>query len=524
MNKTGKIMGVWLLIFMMLFSTCVFADDDDEDAIQTPEEYRASLADEVKAKAIEDGTFFGNLDGAYAGYRDQNAGIKSNFKAALLSDSNIIAKYNLKNDTYTYESDFLTYYKITFEYAYLASYRYNNVSKIASPIELGYDHGVAAGEVQGRVSATIDYAQGKVNSWSQAYFEYLGKGSLETRFNLTTETVGYANKFTEGYADSFMKSYIETYQVLNLETEIRNDNYRLVTMSENVITFDEQLVHFKSGTPQKETKTPITLTFPAGALHQQSYVGVYKVDNPVKSTTGLSTVSSKYIVTIKEQVGQILLKKPITLSFEYYGSERAGIYQWRNNQWVYLHSVLTDGRISTEIPAGYYAGGEYAIYVDEAFKNVSDIGFNWAYRELYTLLRRGIINGGVNFNPSNQITRAELAELIYRSKRITDPVVSNQYVISDANTLGSYITSVEYVVNKGYMPLMANAAFNPSYKVTYADVEVVMARILGRGFSWSEISYKMLNERYHKSAGIANKLTPMTKAEAAYMIYMLVNK
>ena len=170
------------------------------------------------------------------------------------------------------------------------------------------------------------------------------------------------------------------------------------------------------------------------------------------------------------------------------------------------------------IPTGYYAGGEYAIFIDETYKTVGDITFNWAYKEIYTLMRRDIISDAQAFVPNAKITRGQFAQLIYNQIGLTSPLTTAVPVISDAATLGSYKKAVEYMVGKRYMKLDAKGAFNPSGTITYAETEVVLSNMFLRNVSWSEVSNRMLTEKFARSAGATNKAASLTKAEAAYMM------
>lgn len=523
MNKRQIVRTIMIFIAMLVLGSFSFATTATPTAAPkapTLEEERTKLVDEAKKQAVDDGTYFGKLDGESAGRADQAAGKTSNYKNTIPTDETLIKMYNLAKDSSTYQNDFLAFYRLHYQFAYEAAFRQFNYDKVSLPVVNATEQGETLGTIQGQVSATIDLVQGKADSWIQAYSEYLAGGSLENRYWLTRESDSYKNKFMDAYVQGFMTGYIETYQATNVDNEVRNKNYKLVDMVETTLTFDDQYVHFDSGASSVETRTPLTLEFPAGALYQPTYFGTYKIQNSFNSNNSKYTpVSSKYVVSVSNAQGAAVLKKPITLSFEYFGSERAGIYQWKNNQWLYVFSTLKDGAITTEIPPGVYAGGEYAIFIDDTFKNTPDIGFTWAYKELYTLMRRDIIIDGIKFNPTASITKAHLAELIYMANGSNAPSTSNKLVISDLNALGGYYTAVEYVLNKGYMTLDAKLAFNPNKTITYADAEVIMSRVVFRNVKWSELASKMLVEKYAKSAGKTNIKAVMTKAEAAYMIH-----
>ncbi|MCA0386461.1 MAG: hypothetical protein LCH34_12775 [Firmicutes bacterium] len=499
--KLFRILLVWTLMIAMTSSSFVFAAD-------------TSVAD---GKTI--GTAVGTFDGDLKGREDANAGKVNNYLSALYADAMIISRYSLANDTATFQTEFIKAYKDSFQTAYQAGYRAVILEKYMVPVEGAYDDGLELGTVQGQVSAMIDFTQSNKNDWLKAYNAYVGKGSLITRYNLLRESATYIDGFSNGYKEGFMKAYVETYQLKNLEAEIRNKNALQMTMLESTLTFDEEIVSFNLGEMGSEFRTSLTLEVPAAAIYQPTYLAMFKTQDTFGyRSAGLTPVSSKYTLSVWNSSGSMTLKKPITLSFEYYGSERAGIYQWINNRWVYQYTTLTDGALSITIPAGYYNGGEYAIFIDETYKIVSDISFNWAFKEIYTLMRRDVISDNSLYMPNAKITKGQLAQMIYQVQALRSPLLTDAPVIADSAALGIYKDAAEYMVGKRYMTLDAQGRFNPGAMVSYADLEYTMSMIFTRTVNWSEVSSKMLTEKFTKSPGTTNKAAYMTKAEAAYML------
>lgn len=507
-RKNFKLILVWALILTMMSSSFTFA--------ATPSE--ATIADAKTA-----GTDMGTFDGDNAGRADKSAGRVNNYLTAMPSDTLIISRFELAKDSSLYQTNFITSYKVAFQLAYEAGFRAVNLDIYKTPIELGFEHGLAAGTVQGQVSAMIDFTQGKTDSWERTYNQFIAKGSLVERYFLVRELIAYRNAFAAGFKDGFMNEYVLTFQTKNLETEIRNNNAKAISMKEDVISFQEEYVHFDLGAMTTEMRTPMTLTIPAATIYVPTYIAMFKTQNSFNSgNVVLTPVSSKYTVAVWNSTGSVALKKPVTLSFEYFGSERAGIYQWINNKWIYQYTTLSDGSLSIQIPAGNFTGGEYAIFIDETYKTVSDITFNWAYKEIYTLMRRDIISDNALFSPNAKITRAQLAQMIYNSVAAKDPLKTTAPTIADASSLGYYKTAAEYMVGKKYLALDAKKNFNMNNTVSYAEMESMFSMMFLRDVKWAEIANKMLNEKFTKSPGTTNKWGAITKAEAAYSIYVFL--
>ncbi|OJV66868.1 MAG: hypothetical protein BGO41_05490 [Clostridiales bacterium 38-18] len=470
-------------------------------------------------EANEQGTAMGTLDGDLAGRADRNANKTSSYSLAMPKDTDIVTRYALNKDSSTYQNYFISAYRAAFEIAYNSGYRAVNLEEYAAPFEDGYAHGKEAGTVQGQLSAMVDFVQSRSNNWLRTYNEFISKGSLTSRYFLDRESSAYKGYFSSGYREAFKNSYIETFQVKNLETEIRNKNARIISMLEDTLYFDEEYVHFTSGVAESEIRTPMSLYFPAATVYEPTYFATFKTQNTFNfKNTKYTPVSSKYTVSILNNSGSVYLRNPITLTFEYYGSEKAGIYQWIDNQWEYKYTTLTDNSLSIQIPAGYYNGGEYEIFIDEDFKNIADISFNWAYKEIYTLARRSVISDNQLFSPGAYITRAELSDLIYKTMSISDPLKLSPPTIKDSASLGSYKAAIEYTVGKRYFSLDANSNFNPSGSVTYKDVENMLSRMFLRDIKWREVGNKMLTEKFTKSVGLTDINAKITKAEAVYML------
>lgn len=492
MKKTNKfkLMLVWMLLFAMMSSSFTFAADT---SVADGTTYGASM-----------GTFDGNFYGREAAHANR----VNNYLNDLLTNAQITGKFMLSRDTASFQSAFINAYRDAFQTAYQAGYREVAMSKVIVPVEGGYDHGMSLGTIQGQTEAMLDFIQGGKNDWSVSYNDFISKGSLLVRYNLIKEVMAYRTAFSNGYREGFMTAYVTTFQEQNVNVETLNKNVKQVSMREDSISFEDDVMQ-------------LMLYFPAATVYEPTNIAAFTTQNSFNYrnySAHMTPVSSKYTVAILNNRGSMSLKKPVTLSFEYYGSERAGIYQWIGNKWVYQYTTLTDGSLFITIPAGTYSGGEYAIFIDEKYKNVSDITFNWAYKEIYTLMRRGVVSDAGPFNPNAKITRGTFALMVYNAISGTDPLGSATKVINDFDSLSWYKDAARYMVNKGYMRLDASGNFNMSGNVSYADVEHMLSVMYTRSFKWTEVSDKMLTEKFTRSAGANNLAAHVTKAETAYML------
>lgn len=514
--KAKKYLLILLSMLLILANTVVFAADSTEenDDDLTPEEMN-----------LKEGTEFGRAAGKIDGAGDALAhfyeGFHTQYYMGLPSTTTLIEKYNLKDDDVFYKLNFIEAYKIAYQKAYNTAYREASIASVQKPYEKAIEQGKSAGNSAGYMVALEDYVQKKYSDWESAYNAYVADGTLSARYFLDSENQDYRYLFKAGFEQAFMESYTEQYQQNGLDEAIRSHNMKYVTLREETLNFDDEYTHFIAGEAEAETRTPAVLYLPAGAVRTSTYLGLYKLQNSPHKSQVLESVSSKFIVSIGNEAGEIELQKPLTLTFEYFGSEKAGIYKWNRNRWEYQYTTLTDGKMSTEIPMGTYEGGEYAIFVDETYKNILDIRFNWAFKEIFTLMRRGGVEDQVNFYPETGITKGELAKMIY-SIEGTESSTESMIYMRDTADINTDKQAYNYVVQRAYMSLDSVLNFNPDQKISYRQFEIVMSSVLKRDFKWSEVSDSMISEKFRKSNGTTNINAQILKSECAYALIKLL--
>lgn len=467
----------------------------------------------------EHGKKMGALEGQLAGYEDYHAGRASNYAHVMPSATEISKRFSLNRNQSLYANAFIAAYRNAFQIAYNTAFREETVKSAGLPSEKGAEHGRILGEAEGRIQGVLDFYRGKPNNWFRAFSTYVADGSLESRYYLYREGQGYREQFLMGFRQGFMEAYIFTYQEKNMSTELRNKNAHRISFYADTLYFEEETPQFDLGEMNTTISTPIFMEVLEGTVYEPTYVAVYGVQNSFNAgNSKYKPVSSKYTVSIWNDKGSVLLEKPVKLIFNYHGSERAGVYQWIGGRWSYRYTTLSDGQLAIDLPAGPYSGGEYAIFIDDAFRYIPDISFNWAQKDIYTLQRRGVIADAVQFRPNAVMTRLELADMVYKAFSPTMPMQPTSRVIGDLIDCGDYKRAVAYAVSKNLMTLDGSGKFNPASPATYRDAETLMGTLSLRTVPWSELGMGMLRERYRRSPGLTNINAGMTRAEAAYMI------
>lgn len=460
---------------------------------------------------INHGENFGSIDGEIYGRKDYYNGEDNNWKNQFPSESYIINKYALNNDSDRYEKGFLYGYKTSFETSYVNAYRNANVESNTAPRENGTAHGEEIGFELGSMLGEIDYSDNKTNDWQRAV---LSDFEIISKYNLYKENIEYRDAFLSGFKDGFRDGYIEAFQSKNIDNGKENINYETISMEGGeVISSDGN----------------VSLLIELGSIYKEKYISILKQDFPsLYATAPYTPLSNVYTINIENESSDMSLHNNIMLTFKYCGSDRGGIYKLVGNEWRYLYSDINKEEISTKIDMDSYNGGTYAILIDEDYTELKDVHINWAGKEIYTFIRRGYITGYKDrtFRPESNITRAEFITLLSRvmkwNNNTKHDVISN---FNDYNDFGLYGDIIAKATSIGLINGYPDDTFKPNNQISYQEVEWIMQRLpKNSNFKWENIADKMLYEKYTRSDSIENRKNNITRAEVVYMLYNLQNQ
>jgi len=512
-NKINRIILLFLILASSVSNTVFAADLLDAN-------------DQAETQGISDGSYFGDLDGRECGFEDYNNGELNDYTDRLMTENEIAKKYKLTDNDYYYKYYFIQAYQVYFQIAYKSAFRESKSNDEILDYGYAFDHGVSLGEKQGEISAFIDFSNELTNDWERAYTAFINNGTLLSRFRLDRESTDYQTYFSSGFREGFKNSYAISFQEENVLVETQNISFQKIGLSPMLIEYSDSAPSYTSGYLSIDTDYRVNIDFPEGAVYEDVYFGLGKLQKEYRlKNEDLRAISAQYKIQIGFTPGTVTLEKPIKLSFEYYGTSKAGIYEYTNGKWVYLPSNFEEGTIYTEIPSGYYDGGVYALFIDEDYVSPLDITFNWARSEIDTLARRGILDQAVYFNPNQSITREEFAELIYRAFNQLYPktTTSSRLVLQDQELINeNAILAVDYMISKGYMALDSNNNFNPNALMTYTELQHTMSVILSYSFEWETIADKMLYDNYKKSLSYSSYENHPLRSEVAFLIYELI--
>lgn len=460
--------------------------------------------------AVDEGTAYGEqmgtLDGARDAELDFGKGLTMDSKRNQMTDSAIYSKYTVPGESGQFKYAFIREYRASYVNSYDARYRELVYTPFVSTSDRSKGDGDQMGALYGAAAAMKDFVDGESNDSSRALLRFENEKSIVSRFFLSREDSAYAQGFTQQFKMAFKMAYTDFYRDLNLKHETYNLNKVEVNMNEVTLKYKAMKLHFVDGAFTEENNAPVWLSFQNATVYEPIQFGLYKLQDSfnMKNTSKLKPVSSVFQVSVENSGGSCELRKPVELSFEYFGSEYAGIYKLVNGLWVYQTSYLTDGKVSTYIKDGYFKGGFYAVFIDEEAVKISYNRFHWAKDEIYTLARRGYLSSDQSLKPTKMMTRIEFAKLFYQ---MIEKSKYSQNLEYDA---------MIYMVNNGYMYKDQNEQFSRYSPLTYKDFELAISAFQKNNVYWAPVADKLLREKFVRSNYNNNRNNPMPRDEVYY--------
>jgi hypothetical protein len=471
---------------------------DDEDLEETNAE-----------EGERHGKIFGNLLGATHGRMDFHNGRTNSWKRWLPSDRDITREYGLSKDNSEYSRSFVDAFKEAYKESYIKAFRETNVEGNKIIKEEGVSHGRTIGGLAGETQGRLDYMAGKDNNWRSNL--PTDRVLIET-YNLTREHAEYMEGFLVGYKEGYREAYIWTFQDENIQISAGNLKTTYVSMQGGIVgSFDGE----------------VRLYVEPGTIYEETAITIAKLnDVGLPMSIYITPATAVYDVRVQNVSRFMDLKKPVTLEFQYYGSESAGIYELKDGKWFYLHSTVEDGGIYTVINANKYSGGTYVVLIDERYEAVDDIGGHWAVKPIETFLKRNYVNGYPDrtFRPEQSITRAEFVKVldnVYNWDRYMPYIYTSTY-FTDSSVFGVFANSISKAASLGYVRGYDDNTFRPHISISYQEVEWLMQRITGRfDFKWDTVAEKILTDYYVRPKSYNSKQNYITRGEVVYLLYLL---
>lgn len=480
-----------------------------------------------RSRGEKKGDAMGAIDGEQAAMSDYDRGQKSDAEARLPTRKVLIEKYELKRHSSEFRSEFLRAYRKSFLSQYKDTFSNLAIDIIKESKEVIWKSGKELGSAEGAVAAFYDLMNNYKSDWMKAYDAFIKEKPLLERYKLERFCPDNMTVFNNAFRTAYRESYVDTYLNFMAEEARNGTNMHTVSYFEDTTIYDSIYGNVDKADVNIKVSTTASLVFKQGTVYQDSMVGLTRNEN-LHATSDVynSTASGLYQIFVKDKKGYVKLYKPITLNFIYGGHPNIGIYKWDTKRWLYQPTKLEEeGGISTEIPAGEFRGGKYAIFIDEDLEVPKDIYYNWAFDDIYLSLRREFIMQGEDFRPNEPMTRNELATILYRMLYFRRDSAQYYGVIVDRQNRYLDQTVLDFVLGHKYMTVDSNYMFNPDAFVTYDQFIKIVDAADNEDFpfDFDKIVNQMYYDDLHLPAYSSGSDNYISRAEVIYTLNKVLN-
>ena len=462
-------------------------------------------ADEDSDYATDLGKALGEISGANA----YNSGKSSNWRTAIPKTKNISDMFGLSKQSSSYRSAFIKAFTSAFNEGYVEAYDRAAYEPVKVSLEQGVEDGEDVGTIVGAAYGSKDFFGGLDSSYKR---DLPSRTVIAQQYSLNDDSNNYKDGFITGFISAYEESYNKAYRESNMDEALKKTASEIIPVS---------------GGTAATTDKRFTVDVPSGTFYHDvnmSIITSYDVERT--NYSNLIKASDSYTVVLTNLSGNLDDSKSIKLTFEYYGDRyKGGIYRLQDNRWLYIPTVIEDGKMSAKLnPKSLNSyGTTFSAFVDNNIPVFRDTRGHWAGDEIDAYVRRGAISGygDMLFKPDNNITRAEFLTLLSRTFNWNlYSYQGNTTTFKDADTFGYYGDVINYATQYNYIHGYIDGTFKPGNPISYAEVEAIMNRVLFyNNFRWSDIANKMLYEKKERSGSFKNMNNKITRAEVAYMLY-----
>ncbi len=197
MNKILKQLGIWTVVFCMLFTY-----------------FPAASFSAASDEGYDDGYSEGWLDGIEEAEYDMTKGYSKNYSKAMPSNDEIIKEYKLDKESTRYKNAFLDGYKDGFKNGYNKTYSDSDDKDENDDENEETKYAENLGFAMGEIFGYRDYYDGRSNRWSKVIPS--NSDIIET-YDLRKETIDYRTAFLGTFKTSFQEGYEEAYRKAKFE-------------------------------------------------------------------------------------------------------------------------------------------------------------------------------------------------------------------------------------------------------------------------------------------------------------------
>lgn len=478
----------------------------------------ANSATESASIGTTHGTEAGEIDGEEAGLSDQDKGFKADWRRNFPTVKALIEKFNLTKNGPDYQNQFIASYRKAYQSAYTEAFLgAGDSDKKKKKDAKSRSHDIGAAE--GAAMAATDLARRSKSDWDLAYSRFLREGPIKSRYNLEIESDEFVKTFEINFKEGFKEGYTESFTDKILEHTEANINFVLIGRRGGELVHNTDNISIVSSSVGAENTSDFVVKIPENSILQDTYMGVAMLESFEKHRNSeFLALTLPYSVSVKSDGGIVDLYKPIDITIDYSGNNRAGIYRWDGYKWLYQYTRFEDKKAITSIEAKNYKGGLYALLFDDKFVNPRDVWSNRLGKEVIVAYKRRYLPQSLYFNPNAKMTYLEYAELLYNAFRYRTLYTEKPRYIVNQDDITGYEAQVQFAIAMGYLPLGDDNVFDAFENVTYDQLQLVVRNYLGHDYEFKQIADKMLQKRFYRSDFITGKSEYPTKAEVVYTI------
>lgn len=515
------------------------------------EAYAALLTGEA-SQTLENGVSDGDAAGrkyaemvARSHYENGKAPSK---KEIGITDSEIIAKYNLSKMDEEYKKAFVAAFKEAYYAAYDAAYRKAALEEGEKRMKGGSENGKEAGEKKGERDATIDLMKN---------LPFSPERNLPTRekiiqeFNLSLMESTYAEDFIAGYIAGYKDKYNSSYKEKQGELAAsKRTQLKIGIEGGDVPSGDDRM----------------GVSVPGGAYYDDVFLTITQLPANFINNTGFIEASKPYRIEVTNPNGHFNKKRKVGIAFKYYGDPEfnvtldanpgtqgtsgdlrgvkdgkwetaspyyqgsasdAGVYMLDGSTWKYVESkrdMENNAIIAFISPETLAKGGAvFSLLVDESYTYMYDIRKHWAKEQINAMVRRGVIVGysDKTFRPDQPITRAEFLTLLSRHYNWkVEEFAGYSEKFSDFKTYGYYKPYIDYGTAQKYIIGYSDGTFKPNRNITYQEIDWIMQRITSNyKFTWKDYAKLVSQKKGVRSKSYDSMKNKITRAEFSYLMY-----
>jgi hypothetical protein len=471
---------------------------EDASTGDVEEKYGKSLGDRLgKTAALED-------------FQDRR---DSDWKKAIPSDRSIIRMYNLDDLQEGYDDLFLTEFRDAFKESYNKAYEEALLDPPKVSMEQGLSDGEAAGVAMGVIAAEKDYLY--KNSMNDER-DLLRDSEIRESYRLRLGNDEYEDAFIQSFKREYMRAYNEKFRTLSQSDSLLKSVSTILTPAGGDFGVGD-----------------VKITVKPGAFYMPLMLTINTRNTDFYTFGTYTRASEVYGIKLDNPAGSLEDKNTISVSFPYYGDKnKAGLYKLISGKWSYVPSEVKDDVITAELPPSTLSNREsvFVVFMDSSIRVLTDIRDHWAKPEIETMVRRRIITGypgrtylDGTFKPEQPVTRAEFLILLSRAEGWTLPnYIDNATYFKDYPQFQSYGNIISYGLSKGYIFGYPDRTFRPYNPISYYEVELIMGRVLNNyNFRWNTLAEQIMFDKGYRSPSFQNVDRKITRAEVAYMLYVL---